>query len=286
MALANELSIPIRHEKNCFSATLITVHGIELDTVKWEARLPQDNVQKVLSSLAAMRKSRSVTLHQVQSFIGLLTFASRVISPGRAFIRRLINFTVSISRPNHHIRLTAESRADLAAWHCFISSFNGVTMLINSTWVSSDSIKLYTDAAYTEGFAAVLGSRWFKGTFPDIWQSYNIAVLELFPIVAALELWGQYMANHSVLFLTDNQAVVEVINKQSAKNCHLMRLLRRLVVTALKFNVYFKAKHIPGKTNVVADKLSRFQEAAARQMAQWLQLRPTGIPAPIFPLQK
>ena len=115
-----------------------------------------------------MRKSRSVTLHQLHLVIGLLTFASRVISPGRAFIRRLINLTVGISRPNHHIRLTAESRADLAAWHCFISSFNGVTMLINSTWVSSDSIKLYTDAASTQGFAAVFGSRWFNGTFPDI----------------------------------------------------------------------------------------------------------------------
>ena len=30
----------------------------------------------------------------------------------------------------------------------------------------------------------------------------------------------------SVLFLTDNQAVVEVINKQSAKNPDLMRLVR------------------------------------------------------------
>ncbi|KAI0208899.1 Glycine N-methyltransferase [Lamellibrachia satsuma] len=93
MALANGLSIPIKHEKTCFPATVITVHGIELDTVKWEARLSQDKVQKLLSSLAAMRKSRSVTLHQLQSVIGLLTFASRVISPSRAFIRRLINLT-------------------------------------------------------------------------------------------------------------------------------------------------------------------------------------------------
>ena len=66
------------------------------------------------------------------------------------------------------------------------------------------------------------------------------------------------MANHSVLFLSDNQAVVEVINKQSAKNSHLMRLNRRLMVTAMKFNVYFKAKHIPGKTSIIADKLSWF----------------------------
>ena len=195
----------------------------------------------VQSSIANMRKCRSVTSQQLQSVIGLLNFVCRVISPGRAFLRRLINLTIGISRPGHHIRLNAKARADLAAWHCFISSFNGVTMIINSNWTSSYAIKLYTDAASTQGFAAVFGSRWFHGRFPQIWQSYNIAVLGLYPIVAALELWGKYMANHSVLFLTDNQAVVEVINKQSAKNSHLMRLVRRLVITALKCNVYFKS---------------------------------------------
>ena len=236
------------------------MHGIELDTVKWEARLPSDKVHKLQSSIADIYKCRSVTLQQLQSVIGLLNFACRVISPGRAFLRRLINLTIGISRPGNHIRLNAE-------WHYFISSFNGVTMIINSNWISSDSIKLYTDAASTQGFAAVFGSRWFNGRFPQIWQSYNIAVLELYPTVAALELWGRYMANHSVLFLTDNKAVVDVINKQSAKNLHLMRVVRRLVVTAPKCNVYFKSKHIPGKNNVIADKLSRFQEGAAQQMA-------------------
>ncbi|MEG7522532.1 MAG: hypothetical protein M3H12_05460, partial [Chromatiales bacterium] len=78
-------------------------------------------------------------------------------------------------------------------------------------------------------------------------------------------------------------AVVEVINKQSAKNGHLMRLIRRLVVTAFKFNVYFKAKHIPGKINVIADRLSRFQEAAPRKVAPWLQSRPDLIPPEILP---
>ena len=94
--------------------------------------------------------------------------------------------------------MNSEARADLAAWHCFMSSYNGVTMLINSKWISSESIKLYTDAASTQGFAAVFGSQWSNGVFPIIWQDYNIAVLELYPIVAALELWGRYMANHSV----------------------------------------------------------------------------------------
>ena len=156
-----------------------------------------------------------------------------------------------------------------------------MTLLIDSKCISSESIKLYTDAASTEGFAAVFSSRWFSGVFPTIWQDYNIAVLELYPIVAALELWGRYI--HSVLVLTDNQAVVEVINKQSAKNYHLMRLIRRLVVAAMKCNVYFKAKHIPRKTSIIADKLSRFQEGIARQTAPWLQAQPAQLPAALQP---
>ena len=79
-------------------------------------------------------------------------------------------------------------------------------------------------------FHLFLGRVGINGKFPELWQVYSIAVLELYSIVAALELWGQSFANRSVLFLTDNQAVVEVINKQSARNNHFMRLLRRLEV--------------------------------------------------------
>ena len=283
IVLSEELSIPMKHQKTCQPSTCITVHGIELDTIKWEARLPGDKVKNMQSATEGIRKCRSISLRQLQSVIGLLNFACKVISPGRAFLRRLINLTIGISKPSHHVRLNSEARADLAAWHCFLSSYNDVTMLINSKLISSESIKLYTDAASTQGFAAVFGSQWFNGVFPTIWQDYNIAVQELYPIVAALELWGRYMANHSVLFLTDNQAVVEVINKQSVKNSHLMRLIRRLVMAAMKFNVYFKAKHIPGKTNIIADKLSRFQEGIARQTAPWLQAQPAQIPAALQP---
>ena len=154
------------------------------------------------SAIERIRKCRCISLRQLQFAIGLLNVACRVISPGRAFLCRLINLTIGISKPSNHVRLNSEAHADLATWHYFLSSYNGVTLLIGSKWISSESIKLYTDAASTEGFATVFGSRWFSGVFPTVWQDYNIAVLELCPIVAALELWRRYMANHSVLFLT------------------------------------------------------------------------------------
>lgn len=81
------------------------------------------------------------------------------------------------------------------------------------------------------GFAAVFGSKWFA----DEWTQtlpLQIAVKELFPIVLALEIWGSEMANRKILFMSDNMAVVEVINKQSSKEKCLMHLLRRFRIVA------------------------------------------------------
>lgn len=53
--------------------------------------------------------------------------------------------------------------------------------------------------------------------------------------------------------------LVHNINKQTSKEKSIMRLIRRLVLATLSYNIHFRAKHIPGKHNVTADRLSRFQ---------------------------
>jgi hypothetical protein len=43
-------------------------------------------------------------------------------------------------------------------------------------------------------------------------------------------------------------------------------------------NIVFRAKHIKGKTNVIADYLSRSQFQKARALAPWLAPHQTAIP--------
>lgn len=57
----------------------------------------------------------------------------------------------------------------------------------------------------------------------------------------------------------DNIAVVYVINKLTSKDSNLMKLIRRLMVTSLKYNLSCHAEHIPGLLNNAADLLSRLQ---------------------------
>lgn len=94
----------------------------------------------------------------------------------------------------------------------------------------------------------------------------------------AIEIWVHLLVNHKILFLSDNAGVVDIINKTSSNDKVLMRLVRRMVVAAMHFNIFFKAKHIAGKSNVVCDLLSRFSFQEAHSIAPWLDQSRTVVP--------
>ena len=93
------------------------------------------------------------------------------------------------------------------------------------------------------------------------------------------------MQNQRILFFTDNEALVHVINKQSCRDKNLMFLVHRLVLVCLERNICFKAKHIPGVHNVLADALSRLKLQTFKQLAPaCMNPHPTEIPHHLQPL--
>lgn len=281
--LANHLCLPIKESKTVFPTTTATLHGIEVDTLNMSMRLPKDKVESAIQDIKAMYKRKKVSLRDIQSLIGTLNFACRVITPGRAFLRRLISLTVGVKKRHHLIWLTKEARLDLSAWLIFLQSFNGISMLLPNKWTSSNEIRMYSDASGA-GFAAILGSRWFQGQFPPDWQDVNIAIKELLPVVLAMKLWGPALLKNSrILFFCDNESVVYIINAQTSKDPVIMKLVRSLVVTTMTFNIHIRAKHIKGRHNVLADMLSRFQVQEAHATAPWLRQNPELIPQEWLP---
>ena len=67
------------------------------------------------------------------------------------------------------------------------------------------------------------------------------------------------MRDKCIVFLSDNQAVVDIINKQTSKDRSLMALLRHFVLCTLKYNILFHAKHIAGRVKRESDALSRLR---------------------------
>ena len=103
------------------------------------------------------------------------------------------------------------------------------------------SLRLFTDVAGAQGFGAVFGSHWCYGAWPKEWLGLNIAVLEFYPIVLSLFLWGDHIRDKCVTFFTDNEALVHAINRNTCKNKYLMTFVRQLVLVCLKHNILFRA---------------------------------------------
>lgn len=62
-------------------------------------------------------------------------------------------------------------------------------------------------------------------------------LLELFPVVLAMELWGESSRNMKIRLDCYNMGVVQVINQISASSQPVIRLLRHLVLRCLQLNI-------------------------------------------------
>lgn len=172
-------------------------------------------------------------------------------------------------------------RDDLEVWLSFLRTYNG-----HSCWqleeVPNSQLELYTDASGSWGFGAFFQGAWSAEAWPASWAQLdllrNMTLLELFPIVVAVELWGEDLRNRRVVFWTDNMSVVHVINRLSARSPPVISLLRFLVLRCLQLNVWFRAKHVPGVANSIADSLSRSQFDLFRSLAP--AASPVGLPCP------
>ena len=182
-----------------------------------------------------------------------------------------------------NVTLNSEARADMYAWRIFLVSFNGKSLFLDQSFLSSSAIKLYTDASSDIGFAVVFGKKWASGTWHRVFTSADITLLELFHLVIAIGLFGKFLANHSIVCMTDNAAVVNIVNRSTSRNRTIMKLVRRLVLACLRFNILFRSRHVPGYQNIIADHLSRLQIDKARQKAPWLDATPVPIPAALQP---
>ena len=282
------LNIPISSPKTegpCYSLQFM---GIILDSHRMEARLPEDKVERIKTALSTFQSQRSTTLRELQSLIGTLNFACKVIPPGRPFLQRIIQLTRGVKQPHHHIKLTAGFHKDIDMWKIFIEQWNGVGLFLSSQWDTSDTLSLFTDASGSLGYGGIFQNSWFQGRWSpsQLLGQPGISILwqELFAINIACHLWGPHWTSKRIKFYCDNQGVVEVINSRRSKVPRVMDLVQDLTLCTLKHNFYFRAVHVPGKNNNIADSLSRFQMERFRRLAPQANKTPDPIPVRLYNL--
>lgn len=139
------LSMP--HNKTKEQGTSVVVFGIEIDTVNSIARLPQEKLHKVRNATSAALASKSISLLDICSLIGYLSFCAKAVWLGRVFMRKLRDFLKAYPL---HLSRTAKRRIpidiweDLLWWNRLFPEFNGV-LFFDKT--HRETVQVFTDAS-------------------------------------------------------------------------------------------------------------------------------------------
>ena len=280
---------PVVASKTLGPSQVLEFMGIILDSVRMEARLPDDKLTRIRDLLESFTNRRSARLVELQSLIGTLQFACKVVVPGRTFLQRIINLTRGVPSRFHHVRLNKEFFKDIAMWKSFLSSWNGRSFFLDSALTPTPDLELYTDAASTVGFGGFFRGKWFQGKWPPhlrINKDLGISIewQELFPIVVACAIWYPHFSGKRLQFWCDNETVVSIINSGHSKAPRIMDLVRLLVLLSMKYNFFVRAQHVPGVSNAIADALSRFQVQRFRELAPHADPHPCTIPPSLLTL--
>ena len=115
-------------------STCLPILGIVIDTVAGELRLPADKLEHLQALLEQWRGKRGCLRKELESLIGLLNHACKVVRSGRSFLRRMIELLHAVPPHQPYIRLNAEFRADLYSMVGYFSQIMERDLLPPSTF--------------------------------------------------------------------------------------------------------------------------------------------------------
>lgn len=274
--------------------------GVQIDSVKQTLCVTEERMhelQQLLSDFLVTSR-RTASAHALMSLVGKLSFAAACLPGARPFMRRVLDL-VPHGRPKYKlVNLSSSFRADLLYWSTRLRLWNG-----RCSWIRPEPIVLVSDASI-EGFgfhlhslpagfdesvlpaalkpgSGVLGV-WSKCHRPLVATHRQIQWAEMFAALAALLTYSPYVGRSSVLLRMDNMSDVGAINRQSSRSSTVCLLVRAMFDLSFRYHFAFRAEHIPGATNYLADFLSRPSMHQHRPLLTW-PLQPVDPSAAVWP---
>ena len=254
ISLLRFLGFHVSYEKVTPPSRCTVFHGIEIDSVKMELRLPESKLSKLRDLLQIYLGREKISKHDLESLGGLLSHCAHMVRGGKIFCRRLYQlYKDMLSKGRKIIRIPAEVRNDIMWWSKFCSIFNGISKINNEM----HQFPMVSDASMT-GFGVYWGRDWAAGIWdadkeflcvlgdhivkPPIEISerkdVNINVMELWPIVLGLKRWENELRNKSLLLFTDNTQVMYMLKNGKSCNKMCMSWIREFFCLENLFDCY------------------------------------------------
>ena len=217
-----------------------------------------ERVTKLLSATKNMIKSSQATAKDFLHLLGIMASCIEIIPNARLFMRpiqiHLLKFWKPVTLKLHqNIPVTKHLRYHLTWWSDSANITKGRSL---QHWASQ--VTITTDASTSNGWGGHMGSQIVQGTWSEIQKTQHINCLEMEAVVLTVQHFLPQLKGKNVLLRCDNSTVVQYINKQGGtKSIQLCLKTWDLWNLLIQNKIQLKAAHIAGKSNVLADLLSR-----------------------------
>jgi hypothetical protein len=213
-----------------------------------------DKLQKILTIFL---KATRLPARMWQRLLGLLAATERLVPQGLLHMRPLQlslrnQWNQAWQSQDMLVTISQEIRSCLQWWLDPIHVMSGVPLVY-----PEPQIEVFTDASLF-GWGAHVQQQTVSGVWTEAQSLLHINILEMEAVRLALLHFKQLLVNKVVLVATDNTTVVSYINRQGGTHSDSLYLLvEDILVWAQSCAIHLKARHIPGRLNVLADLLSR-----------------------------
>ena len=279
--------------------------GYLLSLKKMTASLEPARIAKLIATMDAIILRNELTLHELQSLLGVLVFCCTILGM-RTYYRSFIIMIKAFNKTSRRtLRLTADFKHDIRQWHKLVHLFNGRTVYIGVRRKRC-SFQAYSDASFL-GWGWAWAGRTEVGSWPKAWMSRFgqlskkaqrereqqlltgkekpdderiwIAFCEAVAALACLRRILPYIEPGTTLkFNEDNQNVCSWLSKLNCPSEMSKGVIAEIAWLLACYSVQLDVAYITSKANKVADLCSRWASASQLEkksvMAAYTRLQP------------
>ena len=292
VTLCQELGWLVNKEKSELAPKQVfNFIGYQFDLKEGKVKPTTEHWQALTDKIQSILSGPVCPVRQFMSLIGLLTATEKQVHLGRLHMRPIqwhLKNNWRVPESLEKVIPVPKSLHPHLRW--WLEESNA--LLGQPLYPLNHALQIFTDAS-KEGWGAHLDEHTARGTWSLPESKLHINHLELKAVFLALKEFRTLCCNKTVLIATDNTTVVTYINKEGGGDEVGLSLCPTVENPVLVYqaagNPRGTSRHIPGRLNVIADKLSRLGQTIQTEWSlhpevfqaicsRWISLKWTCLP--------
>jgi hypothetical protein len=226
-------------------------------------RPPAERWLKIQQALAPFLDRPALPAQDWQHALGLLASTEKMVPLGLLHMRPIqivlsSQWNLFWDSPSDLVEVTEDVRQAVRSW--LTEEHVLVRTPLNIASNKDSQLQVFTDASQ-KGWGGHLEGEEIQGDWNPQEQTLHINVLELMAVQNTFIAFEEQLRGKAVLISTDNTTVVAYIRKQGGtRSVPLFQLAKELWEWVSERHITLQCRHIAGRLNVIADRLSRAEE--------------------------